>query len=189
MQDQPEDLSVRKEDGDSSSPRPSSASPHTRSSCSGSPDSQKNGETNRAKRIKPIPPPLDLNARTLSPHDVLVAALPSSPADLPRECLPIRKRQLVDVKLEDEALRSPKSPKSASHLAFLTGRLGDHLSPLSQAGSAPPLPSTILVTPSSGTAHHTFFPAPPPLIPGEHNPPSNDIVKTKNFIIIFWQGR
>ena len=87
-----------------------------------------------------------------------------------------RKRQLVDVKLEDEAVRSPKSPKSASHLSFLQvaiftyatfskdnrklftifftfttttmlmsqGRLADHLSPL-QTGSAPPLPSTILV--------------------------------------------
>jgi len=167
VQDQPEDLSVKKEREESeaeTSPRPSSASPHTRSSSSGSPDSQKNGEPSRAKRIKPIPPPLDLNARTLSPQDTLVPALPSSPADLPRECLPIRKRQLVDVKLEDDAVRSPKSPKSASHLSFLQGRLGDHLSPL-QTGSAPPLPSTILVTPSSGTAHHTFFPAPPPLIP------------------------
>jgi len=166
VQDQPEDLSIKKEQEESEagvSPRPSSASPHTRSSSSGSPDSQKNGEP-RVKKIKPIPPPLDLNARTLSPQDTLVPALPSSPADLPRECLPIRKRQLVDVKIEDDAVRSPKSPKSASHLSFLQGRLAEHLSPL-QTASAPPMPSTILVTPSSGTAHHTFFPAPPPLIP------------------------
>jgi hypothetical protein len=68
----------------------------------------------------------------------------------------------VEVKLEDEAVRSPKSPKSASTLSFLPGRLAEglgHLSPLTS------LPSTILVTPSSGTAHHAFFPAPPPLIP------------------------
>merc|ERR1740123_1994534 len=118
VQEQPQDLSVKKERGGvggvlDCSPRPSSLS-----SSSGSPDSQKNGEPSRAKRIKPIPPPLDLNARTLSPQDTLVPALPSSPADLPRESLPIRKRQLVDVKLEDEAVRSPKSPKSASHLSF-----------------------------------------------------------------------
>ena len=50
------------------------------------------GEPSRPKRIKPIPPPLDLNARTLSPSDTLPQALPRSPADLPRECLPLRKR-------------------------------------------------------------------------------------------------
>ena len=33
-----------------------------------------------------------------------------------------RKRQLVDVKIEDDAVRSPKSPKSASHLSFLQVR-------------------------------------------------------------------
>jgi hypothetical protein len=44
-----------------------------------------------ARRLKHIPPPLDLNARTLDdePADL---RLPKSPADLPRECLPIRKR-------------------------------------------------------------------------------------------------
>ena len=98
VQDQPEDLSVKKKERDrsrSNSPRPSSISPPSRSCGSGSPDSQKNGEPSRAKRIKPIPPPLDLNARTLSPSDTLPqghASLPQSPADLPRECLPIRKR-------------------------------------------------------------------------------------------------
>ena len=43
----------------------------------------------------------------------------------------------------------------------------EHLSPL--GGSAPPhLPSTISITPSSGSGHHpsfTHFPVPPPLIP------------------------
>merc|ERR1719328_453857 len=78
VQDQPEDLSIKKEQEESEagvSPRPSSASPNTRSSSSGSPDSQKNGEP-RVKKIKLIPPPLDLNARTLSPQDTLVPACP-----------------------------------------------------------------------------------------------------------------
>ena len=101
IQDQPEDLSVKKlQHGtdSSSSSRPSSISPPTRSSDSGSPDSGKN-EQNRAKRIKPIPPPLDLNARTLSPSDSLPApahahtSLPLSPApEVPREALLLRKR-------------------------------------------------------------------------------------------------
>merc|ERR1740123_603777 len=103
VQEQPQDLSVKKERGGvggvlDCSPRPSSLSP-----SSGSPDSVKLGEPSRAKRIKPIPPPLDLNARTLSPSDTFPQghpSLPQSPADLPRECLPIRKRQLVDVKQE-----------------------------------------------------------------------------------------
>ena len=32
----------------------------------------KPGEPSRAKRIKPIPPPLDLNARTLSPQVFII---------------------------------------------------------------------------------------------------------------------
>ena len=82
VQDQPEDLSVKKKPGpDSESPRPSSVSP----------DSGKAGDQSRAKRIKPIPPPLDLNARTLSPSDILPHQ-PQSPADIPRQSLPLRKR-------------------------------------------------------------------------------------------------
>ena len=98
VQDMPEDLSVKKKETGSastSSSRPSSISPPTRSSESGSPDSGKDGSgQNRAKRIKPIPPPLDLNARTLSPSDTGPAPAPThqplSPA--PREALPLRKR-------------------------------------------------------------------------------------------------
>ena len=101
VQDQPEDLSVKKPTSVSSasSSRPSSISPPTRSSDSGSPDSQKTGSdsTGRsAKRIKPIPPPLDLNARTLSPHDSLPgpASLLSPAADTQQRDtqLPLRKR-------------------------------------------------------------------------------------------------
>ena len=80
VQEQPEDLSVKKKAG-SESPRPSSVSP----------DSGKAGDQSRAKRIKPIPPPLDLNARTLSPSDILPHQ-PQSPADIPRQSLPLRKR-------------------------------------------------------------------------------------------------
>ena len=104
MQDMPEDLSVKKKDSGndisaSTSSRSSSISPPTRSSESGSPDSQKNGDQSRAKRIKPIPPPLDLNARTLSPSDTLPGPpghthplSPAHSADTPRESLPLRKR-------------------------------------------------------------------------------------------------
>ena len=67
VQDQPQDLSMK----------PSSTSPPSTSASA-------------SKKIKPIPPPLDLNARTLEePSDLRV---PKSPGDLPRECLPIRKR-------------------------------------------------------------------------------------------------
>jgi len=182
VQDHPEDLSVKKKERDrsrSNSPRPSSISPPTRSCGSGSPDSQKNGEPSRAKRIKPIPPPLDLNARTLSPSDTLPqghASLPQSPAELPRECLPIRKRQLVDVKQE-----------YGSRSAGISLTPLDHLSPL--GGSAPPhLPSTISVTPSSGSSahHHSFthFPVPPPLIPvpGLNSPyPKSPFITSNGF--------
>ena len=48
------------------------------------------------RKVKYIPPPLDLNAHTLEPDchgsgpaDVRV---PKSPNELPRECLPLRKR-------------------------------------------------------------------------------------------------
>lgn len=97
----PLDLSVKKEKKDdgasvsTSSSRPSSISPPTRSTESSSPDSQKNGETSRAKRIKPIPPPLDLNARTLSPTEIIQGSghSPSAAAqDRERETLPLRKR-------------------------------------------------------------------------------------------------
>ncbi len=44
------------------------------------------------RKVKPIPPPLDLNARTLEDEAATDLRLPKSPGDLPRECLPIRKR-------------------------------------------------------------------------------------------------
>jgi hypothetical protein len=51
-----------------------------------------NGEPSKAKRVKPIPPPLDLNARTLYLSESFAPPLPASPLDFPREALPIRKR-------------------------------------------------------------------------------------------------
>jgi hypothetical protein len=51
-----------------------------------------NGEPSKAKRVKPIPPPLDLNARTLYLGEAFAPPLPASPLDFPRETLPIRKR-------------------------------------------------------------------------------------------------
>lgn len=143
VQDIPEDLSVKKV---------RSASPHSsihaeESRSSGSPGSQgsSGGEPSRPKRIKPIPPPLDLNARTLSPSDTLPQALPRSPADLPRECLPLRKRAVVNVKEEE----------------------GSRLNLLFNPSSL--IPSSLSLTPSSGSSAHvsgfTHFPVPPPLIP------------------------
>lgn len=44
-----------------------------------------------SRKVKPIPPPLDLNARTLD-EEATDLRLPKSPGDMPRECLPIRKR-------------------------------------------------------------------------------------------------
>ena len=44
------------------------------------------------RKVKPIPPPLDLNARTLEDEAPSDLRIPKSPGDMPRECLPIRKR-------------------------------------------------------------------------------------------------
>ena len=53
--------------------------------------SMKSSNTNHKKRF--IPPPLDLNARTFEAEPASESArVPKSPGDLPRECLPIRKR-------------------------------------------------------------------------------------------------
>ena len=58
--------------------------------------SMKTGDKQR--KVKYIPPPLDLNAHTLEPDHVTGSGVPSdvrvpkSPNELPRECLPLRKR-------------------------------------------------------------------------------------------------
>ena len=46
------------------------------------------------KKVKPIPPPLDLAACNLENSNEAPSDLrtPKSPGDLPRECLPLRKR-------------------------------------------------------------------------------------------------
>ena len=48
------------------------------------------------RKVKYIPPPLDLNAHTLEPDHVSSGPsdvrVPKSPNELPRECLPLRKR-------------------------------------------------------------------------------------------------
>ena len=46
------------------------------------------------KKVKPIPPPLDLAACNLDNSNEAPSDLrtPKSPGDLPRECLPLRKR-------------------------------------------------------------------------------------------------
>lgn len=50
--------------------------------------------TTAVKKVKPIPPPLDLAACNLENSNEAPSDLrtPKSPGDLPRECLPLRKR-------------------------------------------------------------------------------------------------
>lgn len=157
VQDAPEDLSVKKT-------RPNT--PQSRSSSSpGSQGSGSSGEATRPKRIKPIPPPLDLNARTLSPSDTLPQALPRSPGDLPRECLPIRKRHIINVKEEDGLRYSTTSSPSSAGLH--PSATSPSLSSLLFSSSLALTPSSLSLTPSSaGLAAFTQFPVPPPpLIP------------------------
>ena len=53
-----------------------------------------NFPTTTVKKVKPIPPPLDLAACNLDNSNEAPSDLrtPKSPGDLPRECLPLRKR-------------------------------------------------------------------------------------------------
>eukprot|EP00095_Tigriopus_kingsejongensis_P007269 maker-scaffold144_size312663-snap-gene-1.11 protein:Tk07269 transcript:maker-scaffold144_size312663-snap-gene-1.11-mRNA-1 annotation:"unnamed protein product" len=147
MQDKPEDLSMKSSSSNSNSP-PSMG---------------------YSRRVKPIPPPLDLNARTLDePSDLRV---PKSPGDLPRECLPIRKRPLLEVRRD---LHGGKSPRSAGPIdispAFVHFR-NVNTAPSSPLSSGPPrLPypsSTLSLTPSSGgslassNSAFSHFPVPP----------------------------
>ncbi|TRY78184.1 hypothetical protein TCAL_04268 [Tigriopus californicus] len=146
MQDKPEDLSMKSSSNSNSPPLLGSS-----------------------RKIKPIPPPLDLNARTLDePSDL---RLPKSPGDLPRECLPIRKRPLLEVRRDLHDIKSPKSagPNDLGP-SFLDFR-NVNTAPSSPLGSAPPrLPfpsSTLSLTPSSGcslassNSAFTHFPVPP----------------------------
>lgn len=153
--------------------------------------SMKSSNTNHKKRF--IPPPLDLNARTFEAEPTSESTrVPKSPGDLPRECLPIRKRHLVESG-RNSAFHS-KSPKSAgpgdsifSTLRFSTptstgsasgapvdlssSTNGSHTAPNSPIVTAfGPLNSSLSLTPSSATSvannqAFTHFPVPPPLIP------------------------
>merc|ERR1712223_157268 len=73
------------------------------------------------KKVKPIPPPLDLAACNLdnsndAPSDLRT---PKSPGDLPRECLPLRKRPLLEGR-RDIHSKSPKSagPQDVARISF-----------------------------------------------------------------------
>jgi len=143
-------------------------------------------KSSRKERFKP--PPLDLNAHTLeadpsSPHHS-EARVPKSPGDLPRECLPIRKRHLVESGRNSAFhSKSPKSagpgdifplrlstPTSISAAVDLSSTNGSHTAPNSPIVTAfGPLNSSLSLTPSSATSANnqtfTHFPVPPPLIP------------------------
>ncbi|XP_040574727.1 uncharacterized protein [Lepeophtheirus salmonis] len=107
-----------------------------------------------SRKVKHIPPPLDLNARTLVVHEEPATPLPKSPSELPRECLPLRKRALVEVR-KDLVCKSPKSSGFFNPSSPL--RLPLHPSSHSS------------LTPCSANSHSsnfTQFPLPPPpLIP------------------------
>jgi len=155
VQDQPEDLSVQKD--------PPGGSPAHRNQ--GSPPDSLESPTNesaRPKRVKPIPPPLDLNVRTFSPPRTQGnVALPRSPADLPRECLPIRKRALVTIK--DELSDQP----SPDHHPTLPGHFLSSSSSVPGPLVPPNLSTTVSLTPTSGSPSHpafTHFPLLHPLI-------------------------
>ena len=53
------------------------------------------------KKVKPIPPPLDLAKCNLENSNEAASDLrtPKSPGDLPRECLPLRKRLVLSLYL------------------------------------------------------------------------------------------
>lgn len=114
IQDAPEDLSMKSgstperdpEDtaasttpksangGGSGGNKPAGGTTTTSSSPSSTSPPPSAGFSTSRRSQKFIPPPLDLNARTF--HEIPGGAdhprLPKSPGDLPRECLPIRKR-------------------------------------------------------------------------------------------------
>ena len=155
--------------------------------------------TGGGRKVKPIPPPLDLNARTLGVEEPTDLRLPKSPSDLPRECLPIRKRPLLEVRRDLHDTKSPKSAGpngvSAPYAAFtssssavdFTSAFAQHrrdvnTAPSSPLSSAPPrLPvsaaaaATLALTPSSASSltsvHSAFthFPVPAPLMGHHHH--------------------
>ena len=96
-QDKPHDLSIKSE------PR---ATPTSGANPGAGPSGPSLSST---RKIKHIPPPLDLNAHTLEPEavhahgvhlgvnsPVAEARVPKSPNELPRESLPLRKRYVKD---------------------------------------------------------------------------------------------
>jgi hypothetical protein len=105
VQDKPEDLSVKREPPppllSALTPppltpiRPVAAAAATNGIGGGG---GMGGASGGMRKVKPIPPPLNLNARTLgvgSNGQSPPLRVPKSPGDMPRECLPIRKRCVI----------------------------------------------------------------------------------------------
>ena len=93
IQDKPQDLSMNKSTITNSNKIATTGSNDVKAHHNLTKSSRTQFPTT-TKKVKPIPPPLDLAACNLdnsndTPSDLRT---PKSPGDLPRECLPLRKR-------------------------------------------------------------------------------------------------
>ena len=94
IQDKPEDLSISKS-AQLSATGPNEVHDIYNKNTKSSKTTSNNPTTTTVKKVKPIPPPLDLAAcNNLDNSNDVPSDLrtPKSPGDLPRECLPLRKR-------------------------------------------------------------------------------------------------
>ena len=96
IQDKPQDLSISKSTIGSSNEL-STTGPKDVNDIHNNKKTKSSSTTSNlptVKKVKPIPPPLDLAACNLDNSNEAPSDLrtPKSPGDLPRECLPLRKR-------------------------------------------------------------------------------------------------
>jgi len=127
-------------------------------------------------RKKTKPPPLTLVSSNLDGEHPAVTNVPRSPSELPRECLPIRKRPLA-IRQDLHAVKSPKSagpnglatapypfsPNDINRQGVVTAPSSPLSSRLSAATSS--ALTTVALTPSSATSMASAFAMPPsPLI-------------------------
>ena len=93
IQDKPQDLSMNKPENNSNKITLSTGLKDVKDINNKTKSSTTHFPTT-VKKVKPIPPPLDLAACNLENSNEAPSDLrtPKSPGDLPRECLPLRKR-------------------------------------------------------------------------------------------------
>ena len=94
IQDKPQDLSMNKSSTIGNSNKINADVNNDVKDIRNQTNSSKNRFPATVKKVKPIPPPLDLAACNLDNSNDVPSDLrtPKSPGDLPRECLPLRKR-------------------------------------------------------------------------------------------------